>query len=279
MQRIGFGRVVRMASLVTVGSAVLAAPTPGWAQDAPPPGTDWVTYGWSFSLGDSQHHLLQGKSVGYRACEFKEALSLPPGQQAVEAREVALNLDSCQSVVETGIPPQDVIQQDAAGFRGLRTSAARRVDGAGAVDTAAAAGRVRSAGYLKSTYEDPVEIDVNSVRNNTDWFWNGERVSGPVRSARAYGWYTPSGWELEGNNWRHRFTSYQSTSSSYAHFKNDVFCRALIGPIFGRTTHTYYNRNTVHGRKNGDLVGIWKVRKTGGCNDLLHFEKRLVRTL
>lgn len=221
--------------------------------------------------------MQQGKVLGPKACEFVTNLNVPSGQQAIEQREVAINIDTCQILLETGVPNPASLASYRQGKRLSSSSAQARSRGRGA-DVRSAARAVHSAGYFKTVWEDPVEIDVTSVRNNTDWHWTGSRVVRPVRGRRGYGWFSASGWQLnKGSNWRNYFTSYQTTSSSFVRFHNDAFCRAVFG-IFGTTTHVVYDRNTVHGRKNGDLVGKVRTRKYGGCSKLLHFDKYLVRT-
>ncbi|GAB3898007.1 hypothetical protein GCM10029964_081790 [Kibdelosporangium lantanae] len=131
----------------------------------------------------------------------------------------------------------------------------------------------RSAGYYKSYYEDPVQLDVNSVTNSTTWSWNGSSVlssPGPV-GGYHYGWFKGSGWSLKENNWQNTYTSYQTTSSSYVHYRNGTFCATI-------DTHTYYDRNNVHGRKDGWLLGNVNARKKGGCTSLLSFHTKLKRT-
>ena len=64
----------------------------------------------------------------------------------------------------------------------------------------------------------------------------------------------------------------QVRSSSYAHFRNGIFCLTI-------DTHTYYDRNNAYGKYNGYLVGQVTWRKSGGCTGLLSFHSRLVRTL
>jgi hypothetical protein len=56
----------------------------------------------------------------------------------------------------------------------------------------------------------------------------------------------------------------QSESSSYVHFRNNIFCAFV-------DTHTYYDRNYVFGKPNGSLAWQWNTRKSGGCTSLLSF--------
>ena len=128
-----------------------------------------------------------------------------------------------------------------------------------------------SAGYYKSYFEDPVGLDVNSVRNGTDWYWNYICVSNPYGSY-AYGWYSPSGWRLRDNNWSNTYNCDRTHVTSYVHYSNGVFCATI-------DTHTYYNRNHVYGWYDGWLLGAVTWQKSGGCTYLLSFHAFLRRTL
>ncbi len=91
---------------------------------------------------------------------------------------------------------------------------------------------------------------------------------------RDYGWYSTSGWGLKENNFFCRYENSQTQvrSSSYAHFKNGIFCAFI-------DTHTYYDRNNAYGKANGYLVGTVNAYKKGGCTGLLSFHTQLRRTL
>jgi len=121
--------------------------------------------------------------------------------------------------------------------------------------------------------EDPPGIDVNSVRNDVDWYWNGSYVYNGYCSY-SYGWFSASGWGLKENDFFCRYENSQTQlrSSSYVHFKNGIFCAFI-------DTHTYYERNNAYGKFNGYLSGQVNWRKTGGCTGLLSFHTQLRRTL
>lgn len=125
---------------------------------------------------------------------------------------------------------------------------------------------------MKSYFEDPPRRDVNSVINSTDWYWDRTCVRSPVYGGRAYDPLEQTGWRLEAQNWQNYYNCTNSVSSSYAHFFNGAFCANV-------DTHTYYDRNTVRGRKDGYLLGKWDWRKAGGCKSLLRFHAFLRRTL
>lgn len=61
-------------------------------------------------------------------------------------------------------------------------------------------------------------------------------------------------------------------STSYVRYKNGIFC--------GFTdTNVYYDRNHAYGYGSGNLVGQWRVTKTGLCSGALTVKHRTQRTM
>jgi hypothetical protein len=217
----------------------------------------------------AQQVTIEGALDEFGECAIPMVSALPPTSETASIDEIAHNPDTCTSkVLVSTTEAVDEPESDAEKNEG---SATPEVSSGTLSDAGIQA--VRSAGYYKSYYEDPVQLDVNSVKNSTEWSWNGSSVlSSPVpKGGYNYGWYSPSGWSLKENDWRNTYTSTQTTSSSKVHFRNGSFCATI-------DTHTNYNRNNVHGRKDGYLLGDVKAKKSGGCTSLLSFHTKLKRT-
>lgn len=245
---------------VQLGTPTAPAPngavqtTPGATGTASPPGGSSSNTGCSFPGGN---------------------LTIQPGgPQAIEQREVAIQPDTCQALVQTGTPPAWSLNQGPPPGSGLASGGFispfapdARAPGSGSIASASATHH--ASGYLRSWWEDPIGIDVNVVRNSTDWHYNGRCVVAPVSGRYAYSWYSPSGWSLKGNNWQNYYSCYHSISGSYAHFHNGSFCAFF-------DVDTYYNRSTVGGHYNGVLAGTWNSYNTGAvCKSLLSFHRTL----
>ena len=267
MGRRSLARLVVGVVVVAAGTmprVATADDTSGWVTyDPPPPGATVQT--------------LQGTSDGQGGCAFDFSASLAPGQSAARADEVAFNESTCQSqfafTYDDNAAPEAPLRSDGdSTSSGPVPSPAETATTLGSRASAAAAAATHSAGYMKSWYQDPVTLVVNSVQNATDWNWDGTCVVAPVSGSYSYYWFGPSGWVLQANNWQNVYNCTQSTSSSYVHYHNGVFC-ALIA------TDTYYNRNTVNGKFNGTLAGSVSALKAGGCIRLLSFHWSLRRTL
>ena len=131
-----------------------------------------------------------------------------------------------------------------------------------------------SAGNYRSWVTDPPGFTVNSVQNDTNWYWNGSCVlSSPLPTgAYHYTWLTATGWQKTTSNFNNTYTCTQTDVSSYVLYTDGTFC-AL------NATYVYYNRNHVYGRGNGTLAGHLDWHFLGACTSLLTMHSKLTRTL
>jgi hypothetical protein len=260
--------VARLAAGLTAGAAMALAAVPA-AASAATSASDWVTF--DTVPAGAAVQTVTGQSDGLGGCAFDFSGSVGPSHAALRADEVAYSPSTCQSQVAytsdgSAAPEAPDPSQAAVVDSG---SVGSPLTGPTPPSLAIA---VHSAGYMQSWYQDPARIKVNSVTDSTDWRWNGSCVVAPVFGGNHYTWFSGSGWSLHENNWQNNYNCGQSTSSSYAHFFNGVFCAFV-------DTNTYYNRNTVHGHGNGVLTGSVHAVKSGGCTGLLSFHWSLKRTL
>lgn len=85
-----------------------------------------------------------------------------------------------------------------------------------------------------------------------------------------------TGWSLEDNNFQGSADCAKVRSSSFAHFRNGIFCAAVFFPPFAFfPTHTRYDRNTVEGYADGTSGYFYNWSKSGGCSSLLAFRHRI----
>jgi hypothetical protein len=168
-----------------------------------------------------------------------------PGSPAVEWDEVAFDPATCAAVYAVG-PVQDA---DGPGDAS---------DAAGAGDSPGNSGAhgkpqgvdPTSAFYLKTFYEDPVGIDVTSLRNDVEWTYNYTCNSSYKWKRNAH-WYTLSGWFLRYVNDRPSLGCSNAISNSDALMENDPFCAP-------ESVYTHYNYNhEVDGKPNGSVVYSW----------------------
>jgi len=235
-------------------------------------GSEKVTFRNTAQLLNARTVMVRGTHLAAGGCEYSGSASVAPGEAAVQQDEIAEDPATCTMTLVQGTPTSILSPADP---KGTSTKSGHAVADPVASGTRSFA-RVtatHSAGYSKTRFEDPVGIDVNSVKNSVDWVWNGSSVSNGSCSYN-YGWLSGDGWGLHENNFFCRYdgSPLQLHSSSYAHFKNGIFC-------IGFDTNTYYNRNNAYGKRNGTLVGTWNTSKSGPCSGLLSVHNQVVRTL
>lgn len=269
------GAVSIFSSLLLASPSFAATSTTSGDQPYPPPEPDeggWFHYQYHLPE-DARIRTIQGTSNGDGVCHFEDGASLAPDEDVISAQEVAYNPDTCESRIATSDAP----------IGGAESPPAERGD-AGAEEQAEPedtqpssdspeAQQTRSSGHLWSWYEDPPGIKVTEVDNRTAWSWDGSDVlsSPPPTGGETIDYFTASGWALEEQDRQNSHNSDRTTSSTYAHFRNGVFC-------LGITTHVHADRNAVHGEADGTLDGNWNWSRSGGCNALLSFNNQLERT-
>ena len=238
------------------------------------PAGSWVAFeNWPYPLGSPYRYYVQGNRMADGSCGWQEDVTLGPGSAVVEGREVGIDTSTCLVLMERGTPPAWAVASafsrpdGGASFEsggGAATFVPSGSDSAGAALVGVAATTQHSQAAFKSYWEDPIWIDVNSVSDATDWYWNGSCVTSSY-GAWEYGWYTPTGWWKVSSNQQNTYNCTETTVSSYAHYANDKFC-----PGDNNRTHAYYDRNTVHGRYNGSATRSIYTYVSGGCSGFLH---------
>ncbi|HSR22675.1 MAG TPA: hypothetical protein VLW53_03925, partial [Candidatus Eisenbacteria bacterium] len=257
--------VARLAMGITAVAAFTLGAVPATAF-ADTTAADTTTY--DAAPAGSTTDTVTGTSDGAGGCTFTLTTSLAPGSTVKRVDELSYSASTCTS--KLAYTSGTYAAADTADASNVSNSGLVASTLSGTAPAVTAATTIHSAGYLNSWFRDPAYITVNSVRNSTDWHWNGSCTVSPVYGSYHYTWF--AGWVKKSSNWNNYYTCYQSTSSSYVHYHDGAFCAFT-------DTEVYYNRNTVHGRYNGYLVGNVSWYKSGHCSGLLSFHDYLKRTL
>lgn len=187
--------------------------------------------------------------------------SLAPGSSGVQGDEVAFNPSTCQSVYAVGPIQGSASDTDGAHVQGEGTSSAS--GGSDGAAEASSASTSTVAFYMKTYYEDPVNKDVTSLRNDVEWNYTYGVCNNWYKWKRHAYWFTASGWQLDAAHDFPYFSCGRAESNSYAYMKNPVFCA-------GNTTwNYYYNPHYVWGGYHGAAHYKWNDDKAGGCTGLL----------
>lgn len=128
----------------------------------------------------------------------------------------------------------------------------------------------RNKAYYKSIQEDPVQIDVNSVKDVVDWRWNGRCVR-PLRMYDVTDAYGFTGWGLKRINRVKSRRCAETTMSTYAKSTGDHF----FPPCGGFKVTTMYANAAMQGFPSG-RARYYGYRVSGGApgRELLHWDSR-----
>ena len=228
---------------------------------AAPSGPGWKVYASSVPLS-AKVTVVEGKKNVDGSCTLSESGSVPPGGLAEHSDEIAFNASTCESQIsQYRLSNEEAVVADAVGeSTGVAATETEQSGFAAPAPAGVGALATYSEGaYSRTWYEDPPGLDVTSVRNSTNWSYNGSCVLS--NTARAnYSWL--SGWSKLSSNLNGGYTCARSTSSSYAKFRNGIFCLTI-------DTYNTYDRNNIWGQENGGYSWSYNVTKSGGCTALL----------
>ncbi len=263
--------LVTSASLTSIASAIEAPPSnsvlDGATRRIPAPaGPDWTIYADAVPVS-AKVVTIEGRKNPDGSCTISDSGSVPPGGLAVRSDEIAFNPITCQSqIARYRLSNEEAALADDAAEDTARASSSEESSGSGRNVTGgpgdAASMAVSSEGaYSRTWYEDPPGIDVTSVRNSTNWTYNGSCVLSQTGRAH-YSWFTTSGWSKIGEDFEAGYNCSRSRSSSYARFRNGVFCLTI-------DTYNTYDRNRIFGQEDGGYNWSYDATKSGGCTALL----------
>jgi hypothetical protein len=262
-------RATRRLTLVLVLAAGALVAIPVNAGAAPNPGSTMLRPAAETlpMLANSTTQLVQGAHNAAGGCDFTppDTLRLQPGQQAIELRQIGIDLTNCTSIYETGTP-QETSTADADGTTLSAVSDPARATGKApqspGVQPLSYSGS--GSGYEKAWQTDIINLTVNSVQTNVSWSWNYGCTQSGAGSVN-YFWRSGTGWEPPYNNgsWITRTCDYVWVRSN-ADYKNTGFC-------WPNTVYSHYRDIAVAGWFDGGFagsVGTVSHSGNGGCAPL-----------
>jgi len=218
-------------------------------------GNGYWSHGADRPVRSSDWSVQRGKRT-HGGCGYVERGSLGPNE-VQEARDLAVANRGCKTLVETGTPYAS--PSERAGIRasapGAVTTRRRRVH--------------RNRAYHKSIQEDPIQKDVNWVKDTVDWRWN-RRCVRPLGLSDATYAFGLTGWKLVKRNRVKSRRCKETTMQTYAKFRGGQYFPGCSG----RKVTTIYANNIMQGRPSG-RPGYYVYRISGGapCRKLLHWDR------
>lgn len=222
-------RVVGVASFLacllaaTVAPAAAADPEGFIRQSVEPP-----------PLADAKLSTVGGTKTS-SGCVFDDPdLVLPRGWTSVERRDVAINLQTCEKIVEEGRPTK------------LMGGHPERTIDDGSPGNAAAV-TVWRQGYHIVWYEDVVGLLLTSTEADIQWFVSGGCVTSGSGHA-GYQGFGGSGWQFVSGSWSKNRTCARLQGTAVGRMKNASFCAPA-------TVWTEYYMVRAKGNSNLTITG------------------------
>ncbi|HEU5376212.1 MAG TPA: hypothetical protein VFV38_12275 [Ktedonobacteraceae bacterium] len=120
-----------------------------------------------------------------------------------------------------------------------------------------------------TTWYDPVNLNVNWVKDTINFSYNGSIVTSFSGSDSRW-WLSESGWFEAGHSIDSGYIGagsnpqIQAAVYTFDHMQNNTFCA-------GQTTNVYYSNNAVIANGNGSTSGTINTWDDGGCSSWLHY--------
>lgn len=180
------------------------------------------------SLSESRQYVLRGERTA-DGCSFTyPELVLPPGVEAIEQRDIGIDLAQCGVLVEEGIPRGEFKARIGEGSSSDRSSVK--------VDPDSSTQRWKK-GYNQVWWEDAIGGMVTSAETHGRWYYNGTCSVGG-NGFFGYVGYAPTGWQpvpgSDGYSQGNTCARYQA--KGWAQVKNDAFCARRVTVTYAHVT-------------------------------------------
>jgi hypothetical protein len=252
--------------LALVASALLVLAWGPSSASAKPDATStagWITFPLPAGVNPqlTTRHQIQGTRTAH-GCRFSDSGTMSPGSSGREQNEIARNPTTCQAIYAEG-PIQrstDSALSDAYGSAAAE-GAESAAEGAGIESK-----EHTEVFFMKTYYEDPIGIDVTSLREDLEWSYFKKGCITEDRLKRTSTWYTTSGWGLDYMKGNPQIACEYAITNSTAKMTNEPFC-------FPETVWTTYEYNhEIEGKPDGSVRWEWNDEvdsDLGICSNLL----------
>ena len=271
----------------TWGSQVTSTSLPAEESDAEE--SDWVGFDYDYELKNSVTFILRGQ-IEDGACHFTGSGDIH-NANPMEERSVSINLVDCVMLMERGEPPAVRVLPDEGWETASETLVHERAPLSGQTGGEAATccfqagsqtggvrqdysdgATVRKFAYHKTYWEDPPQLDVNSVESQIDWTSDGTCANlGRTRYRTRWAWRSGTGWSRQSKSHSGERACNYATTVSKAKYFNGVFCT-------GQDIWAHYDGSvSITGLSNGRYSMTWDVwleSDSALCSALLSFHRK-----
>lgn len=188
--------IKRILPMVAAAGLVLGTAPVAHAQDEPAePDDGWEEVPRDIELEESTLRMEIGFPLD-EGCLFSGWDEGGSDPRPVVDWSVAVNIELCMAVMERGYLPDeaaDLAEADAGAASEVEFPLDEDGEDAGGEALSAAAAVPRKHAWHRTFWEDPPGIDVNGVKVNVRWSYDG-RCTHDSSHWTDYDWFSPSGW-------------------------------------------------------------------------------------
>ncbi|GIU91817.1 MAG: hypothetical protein KatS3mg011_0723 [Acidimicrobiia bacterium] len=234
---------------------------------------DWVIWDFTEELPNPETVTVKGSLLPSGECYYARSVtsdgSTIPGYFRIY-REVAHNASDCILRLEAAnLPLRRLGEFDGSEPDSVSVSESFLVNSpieasmTGGGEQFAATSTTSTA-WFKSVYEDPIEIDVNSVKVNLQWTWNGSCVTSSTNHSAVWYWFEGTGWFLKSKSGSGGRTCSSAYTKATGEFWNWTWGDDSL------LTWTKHTDTKISGLANGSITVSWNLTKGGEDSGLLH---------
>jgi hypothetical protein len=208
-------------------------------------------------FANSEQVLVDGERDATGECGGPFALTQEPGGPPLGAVLLAIDLMTCQQLVEVGELAQ--VPADPSG-PGYASSPPEKT--AGDVEAPAALASEEVLWHYYVIWKDPLAIPVTKVQQNLRWTYDGSHILSLISATDSRSWFTPSGW----TETYHHKSVYHDSRYAYITTDNTFYNQPFCGG-----TWIFYSPQTLLGRWNGTATGSVYTAVSGCGANLLQW--------
>lgn len=231
-----------------------------------------------YQLESVEYYEVQGVKKDDGTYSYHYEMTIPPEQRdPVIAAPVEYNEKEHRLLIKVGAAPKGtkamVYPGEDEGTRVTSPAPTPTALGDGVnTETNAIALASTDSGKFRTIWEDPVKLNVNWVRDNLSYSYNGSTVSWISGDDERW-WLSGTGWWEQDHSINSYYGSGNTsvTVSTDSHFMNQTFC------VANPTTEVFYNGNKITGHKDGSITVGVDTNATGGCSSWLSHYSEFTR--
>ena len=240
---------------------------------------DWIRWQYATDLGnDPNSRVYYGKKNELGGCSYSgtdmaayprysDTYNRYSSRMLTIERQMVERMEDCIMITEYNVLTiEEAIDKGLLFSNELNEIQKPNING---IDPSASNSDLPPKGSIKIYYEDPPQIDVNSVTTQISWNMESGCIASTHKTSH-WGWFRNSGWkrkEYKSNT--EPDLCHEAWKNTYGKYQNGVFCAFVDTWTELSATYVVHDGGTA-------VKASWDADKWGGCTFLLSFHKHFI---